>query len=652
MRRQGGRFNCVHANCRGKVPSPALRLRCKYGRAGALEQQCGEQAHRSEPDNRDNGTRYVARVEGELQRGLDEREEGRAASISIGIERHNIGPTRDHNVLVRVEREHGTTVALPYAAVPVAERVHEVTAEARERVVELNRGVDLASVGKHLGAGADPRKDRANEHLARPRRAHLDLANLDLSRRNERDSPCLHPYFISCALGRLTAVNEPREVARVSIPTPWGEFDGVAFECTSGFVYLALVKGEVAGASPVLARLHSECLTGDALGSLRCDCGLQLRLALRAIAAEGRGVLVYATGHEGRGVGLINKLLAYIEQDNGADTLDANLRLGLPVDSRRYDDAAAVLKSLGVQSLRLLTNNPAKIDALAAAGLRVERVEPARTAAHSRNLAYLRTKGTRLGHLAPFGEELDVVPPPPVDTSELLGEVRPRDCRPYVVLKYAQTIDGRIATWTGDSKWISGEDERRISHALRAACDAVLVGVGTVVQDDPQLTVRMVSGASPLRVVLDSTLRLPPDAKILDGEAATLVLTTEKSTEEDRERLRARHVGVRIVPAGPGGVDIATGLRTLRDSGVRSVLVEGGAEVITSLLELGMVDRLIIATAPKIIGRGTEAVGDLRVGFVSDGIQLTNRCVHVLDDDIVIAWDVVPAAEEAATESA
>ncbi|MDQ3824435.1 MAG: GTP cyclohydrolase II, partial [Actinomycetota bacterium] len=171
-----------------------------------------------------------------------------------------------------------------------------------------------------------------------------------------------------------------REVAQVLLPTQFGEFQARAFEVSSGLVYLALVNGDIGGQDPVLTRLHSECLTGDVLGSLRCDCGVQLRLALRKIAVEGRGLLLYATGHEGRGVGLVNKLRAYVEQDRGADTLDANTRLGLPIDDRRYDDAAAVLHAIGVHSVRLLTNNPAKVCALREAGITVERTEALQTA--------------------------------------------------------------------------------------------------------------------------------------------------------------------------------------------------------------------------------------------------------------------------------
>ena len=156
----------------------------------------------------------------------------------------------------------------------------------------------------------------------------------------------------------MTAV---RAVVRVVLPTQFGEFDVTAFEVRPGLVYLALARGDLTTGGPVPTRLHSECLTGDALTSLRCDCGIQLRLALSRIAAEGRGLVLYATGHEGRGIGLVNKLRAYVEQDAGADTVDANLRLGLPVDGRSYAEAAQVLAALGVPSVRLLTNNPDKV---------------------------------------------------------------------------------------------------------------------------------------------------------------------------------------------------------------------------------------------------------------------------------------------------
>src|SRR5687767_8472176 len=276
----------------------------------------------------------------------------------------------------------------------------------------------------------------------------------------------------------------PLAVVSAPIPTPYGEFRAHAFESPSGHVHLALVFGEIGNGRSVLTRMHSECLTGDALGSLRCDCGIQLRSALRNVAAEGRGVVLYLNGHEGRGIGLVNKLRAYVEQDAGADTVDANLRLGLPADLRDYGDGAAILGSLGVRSVRLLSNNPGKMAGLRRHGVAVESLQPLRTAANRHNRGYLETKQARFGHLRSTGPALNQLPTAPVDVGSLLGSLESRADRPHVVLKYAQTLDGRIAARTGDAKWISGERERQVSHAMRSGCDAVLVGARTLLQDD------------------------------------------------------------------------------------------------------------------------------------------------------------------------
>ena len=433
----------------------------------------------------------------------------------------------------------------------------------------------------------------------------------------------------------------PREVARVLLPTSAGEFEAAAFECPSGAIHLALLKGELGDGCGVLTRVHSECVTGDALGSLRCDCGVQLRTALRAIAAEGRGVLIYATGHEGRGIGLVNKLRAYALQEEGLDTLEANVHLGFAPDAREYDETAACLMALGIRSLRLLTNNPYKADGLRRAGVAIDDVVRLPTSAHVRNIAYLRTKELRMQHFAPAGDGLAEGVPQAIDMSALLGRVSPTERRPYVVLKYAQTLDGRIATRAGDSKWISSDAERRGSHALRAACDAVVVGIGTVLVDDPQLTVRLVPGASPLRVVLDTMLRLPLDAKILGDAAPTLVVTTERSDPSRRKALQARGVAVHVVKADvPWGVDLEATLRLLRASGVRVLLVEGGGAVITSFLRGRLVDRLIVGVAPTILGAGTEAVGDLQTARVADGLRLRGRVVHMVGDDVLVAGNL------------
>ncbi len=186
----------------------------------------------------------------------------------------------------------------------------------------------------------------------------------------------------------------------VRIPTAYGDFTGYAYEgVLDGEQHLAVVCGEVAGKDNVLVRVHSECLTGDVFGSRRCDCGPQLNESLRLIADEGAGVVVYLRGHEGRGIGLAHKLRAYSLQEQGHDTVDANLQLGLPVDSREYGIGAQILVDLGVTTMRLLTNNPQKYGGLEGFGLDiVERVSLANHA-NPDNIEYLRTKRERLGHL-------------------------------------------------------------------------------------------------------------------------------------------------------------------------------------------------------------------------------------------------------------
>jgi 3,4-dihydroxy 2-butanone 4-phosphate synthase / GTP cyclohydrolase II len=191
-----------------------------------------------------------------------------------------------------------------------------------------------------------------------------------------------------------------RRVAEARIPTEWGDFTAFAYESIlDGEQHLALVKGEVAGQDDVLVRVHSECLTGDAFGSLRCDCGAQLEGALRRVAEAGQGVVIYLRGHEGRGIGLAHKLRAYSLQERGRDTVDANLELGLPVDDREYGIGSQILVDLGVTTMRLMTNNPAKYGGLEGYGLRIVERVPLETYPNPENLRYLRTKRERMGHL-------------------------------------------------------------------------------------------------------------------------------------------------------------------------------------------------------------------------------------------------------------
>ncbi len=189
-----------------------------------------------------------------------------------------------------------------------------------------------------------------------------------------------------------------RRVSRARIPTDYGPFESIAYEAHDGRTHMALVCGEIAGRTGLLVRVHSECFTGDTLGSRRCDCGTQLARSLELIAAEGQGVLVYIRGHEGRGIGLRHKLEAYELQDRGYDTLEANLALGFEADPRDYGVGAEILRDLGVTSMRLLTNNPAKRAGLEGHGLEIlERVDLV-TSPTPENLYYLQTKRDRFGH--------------------------------------------------------------------------------------------------------------------------------------------------------------------------------------------------------------------------------------------------------------
>jgi 3,4-dihydroxy 2-butanone 4-phosphate synthase / GTP cyclohydrolase II len=191
-----------------------------------------------------------------------------------------------------------------------------------------------------------------------------------------------------------------RRTAEARVPTPWGEFTCFAYQSVlDQETHLAFVMGAPQGEENVLVRVHSECLTGDVFGSLRCDCGNQLNAAMAKIASEQMGVVVYLRGHEGRGIGITHKLLAYKLQDDGRDTVDANLDLGLPVDSREYGIGAQILVDLGITTMRLMTNNPAKRGGLEGFGLEIVERVPLESAPNPENIAYLRTKREKMGHL-------------------------------------------------------------------------------------------------------------------------------------------------------------------------------------------------------------------------------------------------------------
>ncbi|MFC1901750.1 bifunctional diaminohydroxyphosphoribosylaminopyrimidine deaminase/5-amino-6-(5-phosphoribosylamino)uracil reductase RibD [Chloroflexota bacterium] len=210
---------------------------------------------------------------------------------------------------------------------------------------------------------------------------------------------------------------------------------------------------------------------------------------------------------------------------------------------------------------------------------------------------------------------------------------------PLVTVKFAQTLDGRIATSTGDSRWISSPASRRLAHKLRALNDAVMVGIGTVLSDNPELTVRLVRGRNPARIVLDSKLRIPPEARILANQetAPTIIAATSGA---DAERLSAlQRMGIEVLVTGkdePGAVDLEQLLKMLGQRGISSVLVEGGAQTITSLLRLKLADRLVVFIAPKVMGKGIEVVGELNISDVSKALKLSFTKTYRMGEDIVV----------------
>ena len=212
---------------------------------------------------------------------------------------------------------------------------------------------------------------------------------------------------------------------------------------------------------------------------------------------------------------------------------------------------------------------------------------------------------------------------------------------PWVTIKYAQTLDGRIATRGGESQWISGSDSLVYAHELRACHDAILVGVGTVLRDNPKLTVRLVDGRDPVRVVADSSLRTPLDTALLDAPTQVLIATTAAADPARRAALEGRGTAVIVLPAGGDGrVDLQALLIALVARGIRSVLVEGGAEMITALLCRRLAQRLVVCVAPKVLGAGVEAVGDLNIARLDDALTFRDAGFRICGTDVLFEGDV------------
>lgn len=413
-----------------------------------------------------------------------------------------------------------------------------------------------------------------------------------------------HGLIQSAAAG---SANTRRDVACARMPIDVGDFQTAVFDGFDGKEHVALYMGELHEGPPLLVRLHSECFTGDVLGSRRCDCGEQLAESMRRVASAGRGVILYLR-QEGRGIGLAEKLRAYNLQDQGLDTVDANIRLGHPPDARDYGVAAQILRALGVDTVQLLTNNPTKVAGLTGYGIKVAARVPLVIPPRPQNRDYLHTKAERMGHLldAPVGDDIDVRPPALEALFELLDRARtqPMTARPFVTLSYAQSLDGCAAGVEDRPLAISGGAARCFTHRLRAAHDGILVGIGTVLSDDPSLTVREAEGHHPQPIVVDSRLRFPIDAKLLSHpDRKVWIATTHRADPQRVQRLEALGAEVLIVPADAADrVDLAALMAQLRQRGVRNLMIEGGGRILTQIVNRQLFDLLVLTVAPLMVG--------------------------------------------------
>ncbi len=432
----------------------------------------------------------------------------------------------------------------------------------------------------------------------------------------------MHYIFIQANRRTILLATENVTVTLTSdarVPTTTGEFRLYHYvNSRDEKEHLALVMGDVQHGENILVRVHSECFTGDVLGSLRCDCGEQLHKAMQLIAAEGRGVIVYLR-QEGRGIGLAQKLQAYNLQDQGYDTVEANLLLGHQADEREYSCAATILADLAVVSIRLLTNNPAKIEHLRALGVQVQERLPLESTLTEHNTAYLMTKVQRMQHLLTLPSTNGHAKPKLTLPAEVQGQVQllltriethsHKTKRPFVTLSYAQSLDGSIAALPGQRLSISSPEAMTVTHALRANHDAILVGINTVLIDNPKLTVRLVDGPNPQPIVLDSHARMPLQANLLNHPKSVWIATTQTAAgHTQRKALEERGAKVLCCATNQAGrVDLGGLLDQLGAMGVRSLMVEGGAQILTSFLRERLIDYAAITVAPRFVG-GVAAV--------------------------------------------
>lgn len=387
---------------------------------------------------------------------------------------------------------------------------------------------------------------------------------------------------------------ELKNRVQTRIPTRHGEFTLYYYSNNiDNKEHIAFVKSEVKGLSKVPVRMHSECFTGDVLGSRRCDCGEQLDMALQLIDQAGKGVLIYLR-QEGRGIGLLKKLQAYNLQDQGLDTVDANIQLGHLPDERNYSIAALILKDLGINSIQLITNNPHKIDELKQLGIHVEQRIAIEPDYHHDNVDYLKAKAEKMSHLLSFANahsesivaQLEFILPLIVQ----LQQQKIQRNRPFVTFAYDKNSGVNA----------KASSTQVLTTILRRHHDAVLVDISTVLEDDPGLNVDGLQIDDPEPVIFDYSLCFPEQAALMQESTKRPIIYTCSKTWANQDeakinRLMQRGVRfIRVDETSTGQLDITAVLASLADLHINTLLVESNSVLAQQFIDHGVADYGVI----------------------------------------------------------
>ena len=394
-----------------------------------------------------------------------------------------------------------------------------------------------------------------------------------------------------------------KNLVKTRLPTGFGEFSLYLY-LEGGKEHLALVKGEVANFESVPVRVHSECLTGDVFSSRRCDCGDQLKHTLMYLGRQKAGVLIYLR-QEGRGIGLLKKMEAYNLQDQGLDTVEANIELGHQADERDYGIAARILRSLGVLSIRLITNNPHKVEELESNGIQVVSRIPIEVGHHEENLGYLKSKAERMAHLLRFSERV----PEDLDFSflrdlkdQLAMVSHAEQIRPFVTLTYAQSIDGLPLVNGAQGRAL----ESSMGRYLRSSHDATLYFAedleGVALED---------SGAA---VIWDPELEWSQSHLMSTGSHQKhWVVAMENCDSERRAQLEQKGIRLLLLPIASNHREtIQPLLERLGAEGIGTLLVLGGREMIEYFLFGRFADYCVITLVPCFMGADANGQGPVK----------------------------------------